>query len=1337
MAISVGEMEATLRLRDELTQKLRDVQRQLGSAGVSLQKIGTDVRAAGAAFLPFSLAVGTAAAGVFKAAVDFESSFAGVRKTVDATEPEFQQLAQGFRDLSKEIPINVNELNRIGEAAGQLGIRTANILDFTDVIAKLGVTTNLSADEAATSLARFANVMDATAVAAGTFEFDRLGATIVDLGNKFATTEREIVEFGQRLAGAGKIAGLTEAQVLGIGAAMSSVGVEAEAGGTAVQKVLNQMTEAVATGNSSLKVFAETAGLSAETFRTAFREDAGEAFANFVLGLGKQGDAAFKTLDDLKLGNERVIRAFLSLANAGDLVTRSMTAAEGAWRENTALSEEAAKRFQTTASQLRLLWNSLKDVSITLGNAFLPVIRDVAQAVRDLTPALERWATAFAEMPRPVHVATAAMTALIVVTTPALLALGSMALAATQVSLAFGPAGVATKALGVVFGGASGLASLLASALTLLTGPVGLLIAAGAGILTLTGTWGEFGRILKAVASIITSVLIKALQGYIDNVRQALGWLRDLKQALTDHIPGLGLFADAVRDVAAGMAEVAEGVAATLKELPSAAQSLAERVGALKASLRDTGPALAQEDALNLLNQQLAESRDGFQRTRNASDALAGGMGEVDKALASARKELGDLSKVTRDELVKAIESGAFELEELKTMTGLSGAAIKLFSDELKTATDVEKEWESAIESLAGQLAGSGDDLRRLAAAWERLTPAQRDNALVVGRVLDAYEDLRKTATGQLPASLEALRAAYVAQQQGLYFVEQSVTDAGVAIDDFASRAALTGEVLQRIMLNVQDVEHPFRALAEAAEGTVYEFSELTREAMATERVMQDFANDAVRPSVNELEAFWRSLGYSEERIRALKDELTDTRAFGQFRDALSTVDDILGGINQAWAEMAVIAVRTLTAIVDRLAEGDIFGAVVAGVTGLGKALAGLFTNEDHERVNDMRDAFLETAGGLRAYHQTLVDTLGPQGEFLTRQILAAKTTEQYELAITRATEALEEHQRKLDRVSELVDSLGPSFNAIAAGVTITSDNIRDLGTIALASFGAMVEAGYSMQEAVAANKDGLLTLAETFIDLGINIEDVGLKAVLMQAQILDNNPALVAGIDALGQSMGALGDLGLLNIDTFGAMQRTGADMYRQLQFEVSKLGGETVDALAPMQGFLHEAEQRAKELGLPLDENLQLLIDQSKELGIWKEAGKTANELLLEGLERLVEKMDELVYRLTHIPDVDFDIRGHLQVPQLPGGEIPGFQHGSGGLRDFGAGTLAMLHGREAVIPEGQLNDVSGGRSLVLNVTFNNAMLDTPFGRSRTAEMISKATLDALRKEQRAQRV
>lgn len=230
---AVAEMNRTEQQLGRVTSEIekqinpwKRLERSLGDAGDKMQKFGRGMTDFGKSYsMKVTAPIVAGGVAVFKAASDYESAFAGVRKTVDATEEQFKTLSDGIREMAKELPASANEIAGIAEVAGQLGIKTEDILKFTRTMADLGVATNMSSEEAATALARLANItqmpMD---------QIDRLGSTVVDLGNNLATTEAEIVEMGLRLAGAGKQVGMTEAQILAFSGALSSVGVNAEAG---------------------------------------------------------------------------------------------------------------------------------------------------------------------------------------------------------------------------------------------------------------------------------------------------------------------------------------------------------------------------------------------------------------------------------------------------------------------------------------------------------------------------------------------------------------------------------------------------------------------------------------------------------------------------------------------------------------------------------------------------------------------------------------------------------------------------------------------------------------------------------------------------------------------------------------------------------------------------------------------------------------------------------------------------------------------------------------------------------------------------------------------------
>lgn len=379
--VQVQEMSEELYLMESSLNRVGTV---MDTAGTKMKNFGDKLSDIGGKMsLYISTPVASLGVGAFKAAEDFETAFTGVTKTVDGTAGEILELRQGIIDMAKELPASTTEISAVAEAAGQLGIQVPNILGFTRTMIDLGNSTNLSAEEGATALARFANVTEMSQE-----DFDRLGSTIVDLGNKFATTESEIVEMGSRLVGAGHQVGMTEPEIMGFAAALSSVGIEAEAGGTAFSTLMSRMQLAVVEGGESLDQFASVAGMSAAEFKNAFEQDAAGAIVSFIQGLSTcedRGQSAIQVLTDMELSDVRLRDAILRTAGASDMFTSAVETGTAAWEENTALTDEASRFYDTTANKIKVAKNQITDAARVMGENMLPVVADLAEDLSDLT----------------------------------------------------------------------------------------------------------------------------------------------------------------------------------------------------------------------------------------------------------------------------------------------------------------------------------------------------------------------------------------------------------------------------------------------------------------------------------------------------------------------------------------------------------------------------------------------------------------------------------------------------------------------------------------------------------------------------------------------------------------------------------------------------------------------------------------------------------------------------------------------------------------------------------------------------------------------------------------
>lgn len=515
----------------------------LGKFGEGTEKVGQNLKV-----------VSTAAAGALgtsgAAAIQFESAFAGVKKTSDEVFDangkcvySYQQLEDGIRSMAKEIPASTTEISEVAEAAGQLGIKTQDVLGFTRVMIDMGNSTNLSAEDAATSIAKFANITGLAADTSMTADekYKKMGSTIVDLGNNYATTEADIMNMATNLASAGTQVGMSESDILALATALSSVGMEAQAGGTAFSKALIEMQLAVETNSDSLKDWADVAGMSTSEFSKRFKEDATGALEAFIEGLSKCGgesDSAIKVLNDMGITETRMRDALLRSANASDVFTSAIDTGKNAWEENTALTNEANKRYETTASKLSIMKNNLYDAGITLGNIFLPMIAEGTQKITGLAQKIDDLDGGQQRM-------ILGIVGIVAVLSPLLIGIGKVSIGISSIiglgskisglfagtAVAAAEAGTAAEGAGAAMAGAGGVA----------LGPILLVTAAIAGAVAgMVLLWNKSESFRDFITGIIDTVK-SSITGFLDgiNIDEKLSEIQSAFSGLGEKLMGL------------------------------------------------------------------------------------------------------------------------------------------------------------------------------------------------------------------------------------------------------------------------------------------------------------------------------------------------------------------------------------------------------------------------------------------------------------------------------------------------------------------------------------------------------------------------------------------------------------------------------------------------------------------------------------------------------------------------------------------------------------------------------------------------------------------------------
>lgn len=307
--------------------------------------------------------------------------------------------------------------------------------------------------------------------------------------------------------------------------------------GTAMTQIWNKMTKAVAEGGDTLNNFAKTAGVSGKEFAQIWENNPSKALSMFVKGLGDTEGGAkgvLKALDDVGIKGIREADTIRRMANNHQVLDKALKTGSEGWKENSALTDEANIRYETMGSKLKMLKNTFINFARTIGDAVAPIVSFLADKLTGLFEHLQGTSNA-------TKIAIAAFTLLGVAIPPLIVATGVLAHSIVGISEAMkllNDTKGGAKFFSLFNGGIKGVLPkigqlltkipLIGGLMTALTGPVGIAVAAIAGIGTAFVVAYKKSETFRNIVNSVIEPVINGFKKMWNVVKSIFGAMKQL-----------------------------------------------------------------------------------------------------------------------------------------------------------------------------------------------------------------------------------------------------------------------------------------------------------------------------------------------------------------------------------------------------------------------------------------------------------------------------------------------------------------------------------------------------------------------------------------------------------------------------------------------------------------------------------------------------------------------------------------------------------------------------------------------------------------------------------------